>query len=204
MTDCQAASVKFRGTPGHPPICQDILRPQSIHLCSRLRAYDDKTRFTHRKRTGETGDITSSPVTANWYAIAAFALSCWCLNHHRGLSRARQGTCTETPLDAPAVAVRVTTALVHQSLSWVKSKRNVPPRTAESSNTSNDSTKTVLAEAQTSSLFSKNSSLYLFCPLHGAVMLHLKTSPSPPLPWPNNLFSTCLFRYPEIVFYMKV
>lgn len=63
----------------------------SGHKLSKLRAYCDKARFTHRKRTGETEDIRSSPVTANGCAIAAVTVSCCCLNHHRDLSRARQG-----------------------------------------------------------------------------------------------------------------
>lgn len=61
MTKRQAASVKFREIPGHPPSAKSF----SGHKLSKLRAYDEKPRFIHRKRTGETGDIRSSPVTAN-------------------------------------------------------------------------------------------------------------------------------------------
>lgn len=48
--------------------------------------------------------------------------------------------------------------------------------------------------AQTSSLFSKDSSLHLFCSSRGVMKLYLKRRPSAPFPWLNKLFRSCHFR----------
>lgn len=86
------------------------------HKLSKLRVYDDKARFTHRKRTGETGAIRGSPVTVNWCAIAAATISCCCLNRHRDLSRARQGNMHWDSFECPS-----SSSSSARSLPWLPS-----------------------------------------------------------------------------------
>lgn len=51
MTKRQAASVKFREIPGHPPSAKSF----SGHKLSKLRAYDEKPRFIIGREQGRLG-----------------------------------------------------------------------------------------------------------------------------------------------------